>query len=200
MTKPLGIIAYTALETLPCLFLLINLLCEDGFQTAGFWWLSSIRLCSACGGANLCFGHQLCRPEQSVAAPCVRLSARSFLGGVCLCLGALPAHRSRRAVFLAATALALVMRTKGVLWWTALAEKNSWMPAAGLFVAWFALVPIWWHGTRLVLSLCKSINLFFSVLELQTNWVLVKGARLNSGFAWVPVQILSPMLPSVIVG
>lgn len=134
------------------------------------------------------------------AAPCVRLSARSFLGGVCLCLGALPAHRSRRAVFLAATALVLVMRTKGVLWWTALAEKNSWMPAAGLFVAWFPLVPIWWHGTRLVLSLCKSINLFFSVLELQTNWVLVKGARLNSGFAWVPVQILSPLLPSVIVG
>lgn len=83
MTKPLGIIAYTALETLPCLFLLINLLCEDGFQTAGFWWLSSIRLCSACGGANLCFGHQLCRPEQSVGCSvCPSVSSLLFGGGL----------------------------------------------------------------------------------------------------------------------
>lgn len=70
------------------------------------------------------------------------------------------------------------MRTKGVPW------EKCWQRAAldacsKAVCSLIPLISIWWHSTRLVLRLWWSINLFFSVLELEANWVIVKGARLN---------------------
>lgn len=89
----------------------------------------------------------------------------------------------KSTVFLAITMLALLMRTKGALW------EKCWQKRTLNACSWavcrlIPLTSIWWHSTRLVLRLCWSINLFFSVPELETNWVLVKGARLNSVFPW----------------
>ena len=89
----------------------------------------------------------------------------------------------KSTVFLAITVLALSMRTKGIPW-----EKHWQRMTLDAFsrgvCSPIPLISIWWHSTRLILRLYWSINLFFSVLELETNWVLVKGARWNYVFAW----------------
>lgn len=66
------------------------------------------------------------------------------------------------------TVLALLMRTKGVLWdkcW----QRRTLAACSRAVCSLIPLISIRWHSTRLVLRLCWSINLFFSVLALEAN-------------------------------
>lgn len=114
---------------------------------------------------------------------CVRISVCQLAGFVCRfwLQEILLVHAFKSTVRLAITMLALLIRTNSILWdkcW----QRRTLDACSRAVCGVIPLISIWWHSTRHVLRLWWSINLFSSVLELETNWILVKGARLNCFF------------------